>query len=156
MRNLLGVSSFFLVSWNLSWPSWPWRPPPYAYALQHVCAQSRPVWPSLPSHSKKKIIRHHQSHAAQFVVAKKILPTREGKINIEHKLNDRLAGFLRWSLLTSLHHQPFLFSNLLEQTEMRAEIFHFAFRRSAQLSTWSAWGARVIWKKWVLFMCRKN
>lgn len=42
------VSSFFLGSWNLSLLFWPLKLLPYAYALQHVCAQFRPVWPSLP------------------------------------------------------------------------------------------------------------
>lgn len=46
--HLLGASSFSLVSWNPSLPSWPWRLPPCVYALQRAYARFRPAWPSLP------------------------------------------------------------------------------------------------------------
>lgn len=59
--NLLEASSFSLESWNLSWPSWLLRLPPYAYALQHACAQSQPVWPSLPIGRHFKLIFYSQS-----------------------------------------------------------------------------------------------
>lgn len=51
--NLLEASSFSLESWNPSLPSWPLRLPPCAYALPHVCAAFRPVWPSLPVFNHK-------------------------------------------------------------------------------------------------------
>lgn len=46
------VSSSSRESWNPSWPSWLWRPPPYACALQRACGRSQPVWPSSPNFIK--------------------------------------------------------------------------------------------------------